>query len=819
MKKILSLLAVAAIAAMTVIGCKKPDPEPEPAKTEFSVSTATGAAAANLSAAASGEVLILTVKSNVAWTAKGPDWAVIAPASGNGNGAVKITVAENTGEARTGDVTFSYDGGSTKVTINQSAAGTTPEPAEGIASAADMISFLNTAATIAETETVKITADIDLAGQTIPAGVEFAGILDGQGHTIKNMKSTKGLIDVLTGTVKDLKIDSSCEINYTAEIPDMMGLAFIAAKSDGNVLNCEVAGKIIVNTATAGRIYCAGLVGEQPTGYIEGCKFTGSIDVTLGTSQSCSAIAGIVARPGKSVDTAGKVIVKDCVNEGNIKFLFNGASGGMKKFGIGGVVGQTPSFEAATEGDISRDCGIVEGCTNKGDLEWSYPEGGNGSYPCLGGVAGIVEGQMIACNNYGKLKYTGSKTTACTDAAFGGVAGILTLGASDCHNYGTFEIDAAIAGGTALKQSGGNTEYSCFGGVFASAGPYVTASKKTLTSELGVVVENCTNEAEIIFTPSMVNSGGPQMCFGGVVGANTAILRNCHNNKPVTVKSNTRTIDAGAITGWTVANIENCTNNAAFVVDAELANHQPAITYTQCYVGGITGKCFGVEIKNCVNNAAVTLQNVFKSPDNMSYVGGITANYDGAITMTGCENKGDVTLSGDTAFRVGGIAGAFNGTMSNTKNSGKVSSTAAFETSVAEKAGELGGITGYSAAYATTVFSNVEQTGDVLNNAVGGAVGGMIGATGLPSETCTYVWDGCTVNCAVTGTAPTKAAVLGWFNTAPTESTTEPGTFTQKVTLQLGTATAPFKVLGAAASLDLVGNLNGHVLDATNVQK
>ena len=109
----------------------------------------------------------------------------------------------------------------------------------------------------------------------------------------------------------------------------------------------------------AQRIFCAGVVGYSGTGYVEGCKFTGSVDVELTTSSaSCSAIAGVAARVGHA-DMAGKTIVKNCVNEGTVKFLFSGPSKAMLKFGVGGVIGQTPSVA-----DAPTNHGIVEGCTN-----------------------------------------------------------------------------------------------------------------------------------------------------------------------------------------------------------------------------------------------------------------------------------------------------------------------------------------------------------------------------------------------------------------------------------------------------------------------
>lgn len=658
---------------------------------------------------------------------------------------------------------------------------------------ADFVSWLGVADLCQATDQVTLTADLDLKDLTVEPASSFAGQFDGAGKTIKNAVLPNALFANLaeTAVVKNLKIANTCSINWTDAIPDETGVAFIASKSSGQILDCEVAGSIKVKSGDAQRIFCAGVVGYSGKGYVEGCKFTGSVDVELTTSSaSCSAIAGVAARVGHA-DMAGKTIVKNCVNEGTVKFLFSGPSKAMLKFGVGGVIGQTPSVA-----DAPTNHGIVEGCTNKGNLTWEYPGGGSGSYPAFGGVAGIIEGEIKGCNNYGTLTYTGSKTTAVTDASFGGVAGYVTLGASDCHNYGSFNIDAAFAGGTSMKQSGGNTSFSTFGGVFGNAGPYVADNTKT---DGAVVVENCSNEADITLSGYMVSSGGPKMCFGGVIGAATAKLKNVVNKKSVTIKTQTKTMYAGGVAGYAAADMESCSNEGSVVLDGDKDNHPTSIGSEQAYFGGVVGYPIkGITMTSCLNKGAVTMQNIFTTNGALSYIGGVNGSYQGTIAMTDCENSGVVTNNALTPVCVGGISGAFNGTMANTKNSGKVVNAVDFTSSTAGKESEVGGIAGY----ANATFTNVENSAEVASAAEGSFASGFVGGFGAATDPIT--WTG-TVNCDVTGAATTKASALGRFRS---EGTT---------VINLGADGAPFAIKGGAASLPVCGLANGNSVNEVNV--
>ena len=567
-----------------------------------------------------------------------------------------------------------------------------------IKTAEELVQFLAAASTCAETDVFTLGSDIDLAGVDITPAASFAGTFDGNGKSIKNMSVQNALFAELSGTVKNLKMENAA-LNYTGTWPDMTGYALVASKSTGTILNCDINGNIKISApgtdaeGTKARLYCAGIVGEMTTGTIEGCKFSGSVDVELKEkSRNISSIAGVVARAGVDGQT-GKVIVKDCVNEASIKFLFSGASKAMEKFGIGGVVGQTPSNSKVSDTGRNFDCGIIQNVVNRGNIEWEYPAGGSGSYPCLGGVVGAVEGELHHAENYGTLKYTGSKTTAATDASIGGVAGYVTGNASDCHNYGTITLDSGFAGGTALAQNGGNTDWSTFGGVFGNVGPFI--ANKTNNSATPVLVENISNNAELVLTPRMVNTGGPQMCIAGVIGAATANLKNIVNNKPVTIKTQTKMTNASALVGYLAADMEGGVNKAAVVFDglSEEGNYPNS---EQVYFGGIVGYITKTsKLIRCENHGDVTFQNILTTPGTLSYVGGINGQYTGGFTMTECVNDGTVTSTANNPVCLGGLSGSFNGMMTDCTNAGKVHYASTYVSGTAGKEPEIGGLAGY----------------------------------------------------------------------------------------------------------------------------
>ena len=745
--------------------------------------------------AAGGKVNV-SVEHNESYTTETlPDWITPATKATATDALVYDVAANDKQEARQGEIAFKSASGKTgKVTVKQAAAEAPVTNPNVFKTGEELAAFLSDQNRLMNTtETYELGADIDLTGITLAMPDSLKATFDGKGFSLKNWKTENPLFKVNAGTVQNLNIDASCELKFDGAIDAERCFAFIVGDNSlGLVKNCSVAGNVNIKNSTAQKVFIAGVVARQTKGRIEGCKFSGSVDVELTNSAACSAIAGVVGRPGH-VDMVGQAIVKDCVNEGNVKFVFSGEEKGMKKFGVGGVIGQTPSVTGAKDKETPNH-GIIEGCTNKGNIYWSYPAGGSGSYPCMGGVAGIIEGEIKGCSNYGTIEYAGGPSVAATDANFGGVAGYVTYNASDCHNYGQIKISGTLAGGTQYAQSGGNTSYSSFGGVFGGVGPYV------YDANTAIVCENCSNEADLVITPSQVTSGGPGFPIGGVAGASSALMKNCTNNKSLTVKSNTKTCFVGGISGYAVAGAENCVNNGAITMDGDVANAPVSISgFTQQeYVGGVIGtvNLASCTFKDCKNTAPVTIVDVLDSPSVYSYAAGILGSHKQSYqVMTGCVNSGDITNNANTAITLGGLCGGINGTVTDCKNSGKV---IANKGDVSGKPAEIGGMIGYL----NGTLTGCENTGDVVNAVAGAACSGFVGAIDSISPT----WAGNTVNCSVTGEA-SLGAVLGRFRTD-----------NHSDVLTLGAEGAPFTLKGGVASMPLCAfALTGNSIAEVNV--
>ena len=149
---------------------------------------------------------------------------------------------------------------------------------------------------------------------------------------------------------------------------------------------------------------------------------------------------------------------------------------------------------------------------------------------------------------------------------------------------------------------------------------------------------------------------------------------------------------------------------------------------------------------------------------------------------SGCENKGDVTVSGNITVRAGGIQGG-SGRMENCSNSGKIWA----------KSGKpcIGGIAGFhSGGYQ---FTGCVNTGDVQSDVTAPlGIGGLAGCFGNTAHT---TGGGCSVDCNVTSEDSTEIGILiGHFNGTSSAIT-------------LGSDSDPIKVKGS---------VNGTVLTASN---
>ena len=137
----------------------------------------------------------------------------------------------------------------------------------------------------------QITADIDLSETEFPAigssEQRFAGILDGQNHTITiNLTATGssyGFVRYLTGTIKNLHLDGTLNTPFNKVGP------FVGESFAGTLQNCWSSVNVISTQGGDGAI--SGLVGRGSADgtIIENCLFSGTI---TGDSYNSAAFIG-----------------------------------------------------------------------------------------------------------------------------------------------------------------------------------------------------------------------------------------------------------------------------------------------------------------------------------------------------------------------------------------------------------------------------------------------------------------------------------------------------------------------------------------------
>lgn len=262
--------------------------------------------------------------------------------------------------------------------------------------------------------TFVLTKDIKLMGSWTPIGTGsasyFAGIFDGNGHTISNLdidssSGPAGLFGYLVGEVKNLNVsgkiksgDGSCG-----------GIAGQLAP-DAKITGCTV------DVSVSGKDKTGGIAGYSDGGIVESCINSGNISGTY-------KVGGIVGE-----NWGGSII--QCGNHGEIK----SSKRGVATYGTGGVAGRSVSAES--EIVRSYNYGIILSDTE-----------------ATGGIVGYTnaEGATVKDSyNSAEIRIVSKNTEEQISKAYaGGVIGIVgTDGVivSGCYNTGEI-LNADVFGG------------------------------------------------------------------------------------------------------------------------------------------------------------------------------------------------------------------------------------------------------------------------------------------------------------------------------------------------------------------------------------
>lgn len=584
--------------------------------------------------------------------------------------------------------------------------------------------------------------DIDASAGIAGCTKAFSKVFDGQGNKICNWTSEGASLFKTNseGKIANVIFDESCKLSYPTTIAGDFGF-LVCTNEGGEVLNCvnnaAVSTKGLKDTDHTAAAFWGSLIGSTMMSYsrVENCVNNGDIDISInvfsnGTGAIRGYIGGVVGRIAS--DGAG---LTSCENNGNIT-LTETAGGKSNPHYLGGVVGS-----------CLYNADIVS-CRNTGKITHITPSGKYGYF--LGGVTGISMGNLVSCTNTGDIEYKVTSTVAkeggFKTTFFGGVAGYCSKSVTDCFNSGNLSLSAKyFCGVVALEvyQKGYSYDNDS---VAILMGGVVGAGAHTSLTETSFYMKDCINTGNLSFAldnpmdPDKSGSSGIRNCFGGLVG------------------------DAsGNVEGTSVEKAYNSGNINVSITD-------PSGTFTYStnsmtpYVGGIAGANYyfadqqGMSITNCGNsgNIDVLTHNTQATSHAVGGIVGWPGKESSCTNVTkGCVNSGNVTVTGNTVFRAGGIQGG-SGRIEGCTNSGAIKAVKATSDS------QIGGIAGFhSGGYQLKECKNTGAVSADIDIDAGG-VGGIAGKFGNSAMT---IGQDCAVNCTVAATASSNAgAVIGAFN-------------------------------------------------------
>ncbi len=226
----------------------------------------------------------------------------------------------------------------------------------------------------------RLTADIDVSGSSFSGIAYFAGIFDGQGHTISGLRikekgSDYGLFRYIgeNGMVSNLTVKGVVD-------PEGSGINVggITGVNYGQIVDCTFSGEVR---------------GQECVGAVAG------VNKTTGIISGCSSQAEVLA-----TDYTGGIAGR---NEGLISGCTSESSINMEELetsmDVGGVdVGmlnltQNVIIRNNMGGIAGSSNGIIADCSNKGTVGFEHT-GYN-----VGGIAGMQSGMISKCTNTGKV--------------------------------------------------------------------------------------------------------------------------------------------------------------------------------------------------------------------------------------------------------------------------------------------------------------------------------------------------------------------------------------------------------------------------------
>ncbi len=630
-KALLLLLSFALIAA-----CEDPNSPDNPGggggEKDKTAATVVRVGTSTLNFEAIGaEAQTVKIYADGSWTCEAPDWVTIDPKTGDGTVTVTVSVTDNEAvDGRTGTVVFAPELSSTTNVLTIQQKGDNKVSIKTGAALAEWLAGL----TSESLDEARLASDIDMSGVTLVPAEGFSGVLDGEGHAIKNLKASWPLFKVNKGTLKNIVIDESCSF-----APDTNVFGAIASRNEGIVIDCVNKGNITLAYAGGSKIsnLIAGLIGMSVNkdAPLAGLKNYGKVAVETEKDKSFTSqgVAGVVAYTISSVSS--------CENYGEIS-----------------LTGGYHTSRACPARNPSDPDNIEAGEFYNKKVAAS-----------VGGVVGYSFATLDKCKNEGKVSWTETKvegmTTSPARMFTGGVAGCYSDVATDCSNSGEIVVKVLTAD---KADFAGQNHQQCVGGVFGAVN---NPSDDSPSKNRGVNVSGCTNSGAITIDAYVSKSW---MHIGGVIGwpasdndntnpNNWGTMSSCSNSGALQVAGTAR-FRCGGVAG-APSYMESCSNTGNITIKG---------AYKGSEVGGLIGRHWGYAqtVKNCSSKADVKSEVLLEGVSG--FIGWIPNN--NSAVIEGGSVSGSVSSAGGST--IGLLVGGFGG------NTAKVtlgSSTAPVEVS------------------------------------------------------------------------------------------------------------------------------------------
>ena len=396
-----------------------------------------------------------------------------------------------------------------------------------IANAEQLKTFLS-AATTEDTKSYRLVADIDCAGNTLPAAAGFGGVFDGQSHKVFNFKvsvdgATTGLFLSNAGTIKNVIFGSKDGENYdgVSEIAAVEGkggsFTGLVADNNGTLENIKtfvtVNFKAVAASAEVGVSCLAGHAGA--TSVIKNCVNKATLNAS-GTPTQYVDMGTIVG----FMDKAGAT-VSGCSNEAKQTITLE-----VKKvLHIGGVIGRINAVVT------------VEDCANKADIAYDQKVKPS-QWMSIGGVIGsnYNGGIITGCSNKGAVSANTLQVVR-----IGGIMGVLNKSGAvrDCVNEGTVNLTQAA-----------NANWQSAGGIIG----FQEASQ---TNEKDNIISGNTNKGAVTVTVENTTTHANKVAAGGILGEGCLALDVQNNTNTAAIKVTNAaagTVYAGGIFGALIKN-------------------------------------------------------------------------------------------------------------------------------------------------------------------------------------------------------------------------------------------------------------------------